>query len=230
MSKTTRFFEVIQLLRAAKGPVLARDLAGTLEVSLRTIYRDIASLQAMQIPILGAPGIGYVMRKGYDLPPINFDVDEAEAVWVGLSMIARTGDPGLWRAASRASRKLHEAAPTTRKLVASSWGVQAVPAVDLSALRKSIRQETKLRISYVDADGRNTERVIWPLVMIYYVDNALVVGWCELRTSVRHFRLDRVTRCRFLNDSFQGQGDALIEDWEATQKHETVSTRAFDTY
>ena len=107
-SKTTRFFEIIQLLRDAKKPLLARDLATVLEVSVRTVYRDIASLQAMQTPILGEPGVGYVMRKGYDLPPINLDVDEAEAIAVGLSLVARTGDPGLWRAAGRASRKLHE--------------------------------------------------------------------------------------------------------------------------
>lgn len=94
MSKSTRFFEIIQMLRAAKAPLLARDMAETLEVSPRTIYRDIATLQSMQTPILGEPGIGYVMRKGYDLPPINLDVEEAEAIAVGLAMIARTGDAG----------------------------------------------------------------------------------------------------------------------------------------
>ena len=171
MSKTTRLFDVIQLLRGAKGPIRARDIANALEVSVRTVYRDIASLQAMQTPILGEPGIGYVMRKGYDLPPINFDVDEAEAISVGLSLIARTGDPGLWRAAGRASRKLHEAAPGTRKLVTSSWGVEAVAAVNLSELRGAIRKETKLKIAYRDVEQRETERVIWPLVLIYYVDN-----------------------------------------------------------
>ncbi len=194
---------------------------------MRTVYRDIASLQAMQIPILGEPGIGYVMRRGYDLPPVNFDVDEAEAVSVGLNMIARTGDPGLWRAARRASHKLHEVAPSTKKLVASSWGVQSIPAVDLSKLRQAIRHEYKAAIQYADVEGRETERTIWPLVLIYYVDNVLVVAWCELRQSIRHFRLDRVTRCRFLTDDFNGRGDALIAQWEATQKDDTVSTKDF---
>lgn len=228
MSKSTRFFEVIQLLRNAQKPVLARDLAKTLEVSVRTVYRDIASLQAMQTPIVGEPGIGYVMRHGYDLPPVNFDVDEAEAVAVGLNMIARTGDPGLWRAARRASYKLHELVPGTRKLIASSWGAQDVPALDLSELRGAIRHEQKARISYTDAEGAETVRVIWPLVLIYYVDNALVVAWCELRQSLRHFRLDRVSKCNFLKDDFKGEGDALIAHWETTQKHDTVSTKSFD--
>jgi len=128
------------LLRTARRPVLAREMADALEVSVRTIYRDIASLQAMQTPILGEPGVGYVMRKGYDLPPINFDVDEAEAIAVGLGLIARIGDPGLWRAAGRAARKLHETAPGTRRLVTSSWGVESVLPVDLSELRAAIRK------------------------------------------------------------------------------------------
>lgn len=227
MSKTTRLFEVIQLLRGAKAPVLARDIANALEVSLRTVYRDIASLQAMQTPILGEPGIGYVMRKGYDLPPINFDVDEAEAISVGLSLIARTGDPGLWRAAGRASHKLHEAAPGTRKLVTSSWGVKNALPVDLSELRGAIRQETKINIVYRDAEERETSRTIWPLVLIYYVDNALIVSWCELRQALRHFRLDRIASCSVLPDDFKGLGDAVTAQWEKTQKQETVWTRDF---
>jgi len=222
MSKTTRLFDVIQVLRAAKEPIRARDIADVLEVSVRTVYRDIATLQAMQTPILGEPGVGYVMRKGYDLPPINFDSDEAEAISVGLSLIARTGDLGLWRAAGRASRKLHEAAPGTRRLVTSSWGVENARSIDLSALRRAIRHETKLHIVYRDVDERRTHRNIWPLVLIYYVDNALVVAWCELRQALRHFRLDRVVVCRELNDSFAGLGEALIAQWEENQKQTTV--------
>ena len=227
MSKTTRLFEVIQLLRGTKRPVLARDLARALEVSVRTVYRDIASLQAMQTPILGEPGVGYVMREGYDLPPINFDVDEAEAISVGLSLIARTGDPGLWRAAGRASRKLHEAAPGTRKLVTSSWGVENVPTVNLTELRSAIRNETKMRVLYRDVEQHETDRTIWPLILIYYVDAAMIVAWCELRDGLRHFRLDRVVNCTVLADGFKGLGDELIAQWEKTQKRETVPTMEF---
>lgn len=222
MSKAARLFEIIQLLRSANGPVLARDIASALEISIRTVYRDIASLQAMQTPILGEPGVGYVMRKGYDLPPINFDVEEAEAISVGLNLIARTNDPGLWRAAERASRKLHETAPGTRKLVTSSWAMEAKPNVDLSELRKAIRTETKLRITYRDVEQQESKRVIWPLVLVYYLDAAMLVAWCELRQSLRHFRLDRVATCRVLAEDFRGQGDDLVAEWERTLKFRTV--------
>ncbi len=225
MGKTTRFFEIIQLLRQAKQPLLARDMAETLEVSTRTIYRDIATLQSMQTPILGEPGVGYVMRKGYDLPPINFDIEEAEAVAIGLSLVARTGDVGLWRAARRAARKLNETAPGTQRLITSSWGVEDTPAIDMTALRAAIRQEQKLRLNYGDAEGRETRRTVWPLVLIYYVDTAILVAWCELREGLRHFRLDRIAKSVFLSDSFAGKGEALITQWETTQKEDTVSTK-----
>lgn len=222
MSKSARFFEVIQLLRAAKKPLRAQDISDELEVSIRTIYRDIAALQAMQTPIMGEPGVGYVMRKGYDLPPINFDVQEAEAISVGLGLIARTGDAGLWTAAKRAARKLEETAPGTRRLVTSSWAMGSVPKVDLGDVRKAIREETKLRITYSDFDGQKTRRVIWPLVLIYYLDAAMVVAWCELRQGIRHFRLDRVVRYALLPADFRGEGDALVSQWETEQKQKTV--------
>lgn len=167
------------------------------------------------------------MRKGYDLPPINLDVEEAEAIAVGLNLIARTGDVGLWRAAGRAARKLAEVAPGTSRLVASSWGVEDFQTVNLSHLRRAIREEQKMLIDYKDADAKQTQRVIWPLVLIYYVDTAIIVAWCELRQAVRHFRLDRVTDCIRQDASFTGQGDALRQQWEDTQKADTVTTRAF---
>ncbi|MDC0948912.1 YafY family protein [Gammaproteobacteria bacterium] len=224
MSKSDRFFEIIQMLRAAKRPLLARDMADELEVSKRTIYRDIATLQAMQTPIVGEAGVGYVIRKGYDLPPINVDIDEAEAIAIGLSMVARTGDVGLWRAARRASRKLHEASAGTRRLIASSWGVTATPAVDSGLLRRAIRDERTIRLGYQNANADASERIVWPLALIYYVDTAVLVGWCELRQDVRHFRLDRISACAATGDTFHGQGEALIARWEETEKAKSVST------
>lgn len=227
MSKSDRLFEIIQMLRGASSPLLAQDIADTLEVSVRTVYRDIASLQSMQTPIHGEAGVGYVMRKGYDLPPIRLDFEEAEAIAVGLSLVARVGDPGLWRAAGRASRKLNQVAPETRRLIASSWGLDDVKTVDPSQVRAAIRKEQKLFLQYKDASGTASKRVIWPIVLIYYVDAVMVVAWCELRRDLRHFRLDRVTAWKALDDRFEGQSEALLEQWEATQKAETVATRRF---
>jgi len=176
----------------------------------------------MQIPVLGEPGIGYVMRKGYDLPPINLDVEEAEAVSVGLSLVARTGDQNLWRAAKRASRKLQQAAPGTRRLVTSSWDFSHEPNINLADVRAAIRAETKLLISYCNADGVGTRRIIWPLVLVYYQDAVLLAAWCELRKRLRHFRLDRVIASQVLESDFRGRGEELISAWEQHYKDRTV--------
>ncbi len=224
MARSERFFEIIQILRSASAPVKAADLSAELEVSKRTVYRDIATLQAMRTPIYGEAGIGYVMRRGYDLPPVNFNEDEAEAITIGLSMIARTGDAHLLAAAKRAARKLGEAAPQTDTLIASSWGADMPAHADPYLIRRAIRSETKLRIGYCDAKGDDSNRIIWPLILIYYADNTMLVAWCDLRNDFRHFRLDRMTGCTAIAEQFTGKGPALRATWQAELKSITVDT------
>src|SRR5689334_23449670 len=106
MRRSDRLFDIIQRLRTASKPMTAATLANDLEVTPRTVYRDIATLQARRVPIEGAPGIGYVLRRGFDLPPLMFTEDEAEAIAVGVRMLARTGDPGLQKAAESVLSKV----------------------------------------------------------------------------------------------------------------------------
>jgi len=207
-------FEIIQLLRSAKTPVRAQDIAGQLEVTKRTIYRDIASLQAMRVPIEGEAGVGYIMRPGYNLPPINFDVEEAEAISVGLSMITRTGDKALERAALRAVQKLSAATTLSETLFSSSWG--AKPAdIDLGDIRNAIRQEVKLALHYRDVDANVTRRTIRPIAIVYYSDVVVIAAWCEMRADFRHFRADRMISSEMLAERFEGQSQALRRDWAA---------------
>jgi predicted DNA-binding transcriptional regulator YafY len=122
MGRSTRLFELIQILRAADRPVSAARLAETLEVSVRTIYRDIAALQAMRTPVEGAAGVGYILRASYDLPPVNFDAEEVEALRVGLLMLARTGDSALQRAALRVRQKITDLNDPIDWLQVTPWG------------------------------------------------------------------------------------------------------------
>jgi predicted DNA-binding transcriptional regulator YafY len=206
-------FEIIQLLRSSDKPRTAKWIAEELEVTQRTIYRDIVSLQAMRIPIEGEAGIGYIMRPGFDLPPINFDIEEAEALTVGLSMIARTGDKGLQKAAASAARKLSEAVPQNETLFSSGWAPDEPTAVEMSAIRSAIRQERKLSIDYADVEKNITHRTIQPVALIYYTEALVLAAWCELRKDFRHFRLDRLIRCEILNDAFAEDGQALRQKW-----------------
>ena len=225
MSKSDRYFELIQILRAAAAPVIARDIASKLEVSIRTVYRDIATLQSMQVPILGEAGVGYVLRDGYDLPPLNLDTHEAEAVSLGLSMVARTGDSALWKSAKSAARKLQAVAPGVRHLVVSSWGVDAATVPIVGPIRAAIAAEQKLLLEYADQHGVASTRTIWPLALIYYADNIVAVAWCELRQDFRHFRLDRIHSCRTAEAWFKGEAQQLLTRWENIHKPNSVDTQ-----
>lgn len=213
--RTGRMFEIIQLLRNAKAPLTAQDMADTLEVTKRTVYRDISALQARRVPIEGAAGIGYIIRASYDLPAVNFDAEEAEAVSVALRMIARTGDKGLERAAARATAKLTQAMAFSDTLYSSNWGPELPARIDMTTLRSAIRSETKLHLAYSDAVGAQTTRTICPLAVIYYSDAIVIAAWCELREDFRHFRADRCMEIDVLETVFKGDGATLRKKWAA---------------
>ncbi|MFK7996288.1 MAG: helix-turn-helix transcriptional regulator [Granulosicoccus sp.] len=222
MSSSKRLFEIIQILRAASRPITAAELAQKLEVSTRTIYRNIAALQAMQTPIEGEAGIGYMMRRGYDLPPLNFDQEEIEALRVGLLLLSRTGDSMLQKAACRIFEKVDVLHGPADWLQVTSWGVRVDDAelgcVSISMLRESIRNENKLKLTYRDEKEIETIRIIRPIALSYRATCILLAGWCELRNALRHFRTDRIYGCDKLDDRFAGQGDVLRDVWLASYR------------
>src|SRR6267143_1426228 len=180
MRRADRLFDIIQILRTASHPVTAAALAEKLEVTVRTIYRDIASLQGSRVPIEGAPGLGYVLGK---LSAVVPEPLQSQLV----------------------------AAP----LYVSEGSAPAVTGVDLSQLRSAIRETRKLAITYIDEEGRHTQRRIWPIAMAYYVDVTLVGAWCELRNDFRHFRVDRILTSQLLDERFSSDSGRLTAEWLA---------------
>jgi predicted DNA-binding transcriptional regulator YafY len=230
MRRADRLFDVIQVLRTTRKPVTAAALAEELEVTVRTIYRDVATLQARRVPVEGAPGLGYVLRKGFDLPPLMFTVDEIEAITVGARMVQRLRDPELQAAARRVLDKVTVVLPESlRSHLAEapfyvSRGDAATPqGVDMAEVRNAIRDRRKLRIAYVDEKSRRTRRTIWPLAMAYYVDVTLVGAWCELRKDLRNFRVERIAASRVLAERFQDHNGGLLAQWLALPKDRPVS-------
>jgi predicted DNA-binding transcriptional regulator YafY len=213
MRRSSRLFDLIQHLRAAKAPVRAEDLAHLLEVSTRTIYRDIAALQAMRTPIEGEPGIGYVMRRGYDLPPLNFDEEELEALRVGLALLVRTGDRALQSAAERIFEKIEALGEEADWLQVAPWGAPLDQAAVMARCRQAIREERKIRIFYRDVMDQETERVLRPLALVYHLEATLLAAWCELRSGFRHFRMDRIITSEALEIRFEGQSTMLRDLW-----------------
>lgn len=217
MRRSSRLFEIIQILRAADKPVTASRMAETLEVSERTIYRDVQALQAMRTPIEGEAGIGYVIRRSYNLPPLNFDAEEIEALYVGLAMLTRTGDSALTNAADRICAKIEALNDTTDRIHVAPWGAPKddpeLGCVPMKLFRDAVRDECKLELTYRDGDGIETVRIVRPLVMVYHLECVMLAAWCELRGGFRHFRVDRVRTCTALDEGFEGMGNALRKLW-----------------
>ncbi len=220
MRRTDRFFEIIQLLRSTSRPLTARRIAEDLETSSRTIYRDIAALQSMRVPIEGEAGVGYVMRSGFDLPPLMFSAEETEAIMVGLALVKRTGDVGLQRSALSVGRKIAHVLPTEQvtpivngALKVAPWAAIPPSRIDLRSTRDAIRNEEKLQITYCDLEDQRTDRRVWPLAIIYYIELIVLAAWCELREDFRHFRADRITACSLTGDCFVGQGETMRARW-----------------
>jgi predicted DNA-binding transcriptional regulator YafY len=233
MRRTDRLFDIIQTLRVAKQPMTAATIAERLEVTVRTVYRDIATLQARRIPIEGAAGIGYVLRRGFDLPPLMFTADEIDAIAVGARLVRRLRDPGLQDAADSVLAKITTILPEALRagVVSAPFYVSAGQAatpegIDLSDVRYAIRETRKMRITYADASGQRTNRTIWPIAMAYYVDATLIGAWCELRVDYRHFRVERIVTSTLLEDIFSTDGGKLVEGWLAQRQTEEANGRA----
>ena len=220
MRRADRLFELIHLLRRARRAMTAAQLAEALEVVPRTVYRDIATLKSTGVPIDGAAGVGYIMRPGYDLPPLMFDREEVEAVAVGLQLLNRTGDRDLQAAARRVAAKIASVLPELRadelddgRFVVSDFGAPA--AADMGMLRTAVRDSRRLALVYRDERERRTERTCLPLAVVYYIEVTVLAAWCELRDDFRHFRVDRIVTCHETGDSFANLAPQMRQDWHA---------------
>jgi predicted DNA-binding transcriptional regulator YafY len=227
MRRSDRLFDIIQRLRTARGPTTAAALADALEVTVRTVYRDVATLQARRVPIEGAPGIGYLLRRGFDLPPLMFTIEEIEAIAVGARLVARTGDPGLQDAAESVLSKVTVILPDALRaqlaaapFFVSGSGAPVPKSVDLTAVRQAIRDERKLRIAYADEKSVRTQRTIWPIAVAYYTQATLIGAWCELRQDYRHFRADRINALTVLDECYPSDNGRLMAGWLAMRQNE----------
>ncbi|MGV8854873.1 MAG: helix-turn-helix transcriptional regulator [Devosia sp.] len=223
MSRTVRLLDLLQLLRNRSTPVSGADLASELGISIRTLYRDIATLQAQGADVAGEPGLGYVLRPGFTLPPLMFSADEIEAIVLGSRWVAaKADDDHLSQSARQALAKIAAVLPAglrdrieaTNLLVAR--GVAIPASVDTSQIRLAIRHEHKLAITYRGPDGAETDRTIWPFLIGFFDEARIVAAWCEMRQACRHFRIDRITALRPLAERYPQRRAALLKQWRAS--------------
>lgn len=230
MSRSERLLDLLQLLRNKRMPITGPDLARELGISIRTLYRDIATLQAQGADIQGEPGLGYVLRPGFMLPPLMFSADEIEAIVLGSRWVARrSADERLSRSAEQALSKilavlpseLRESAEATNLLVAQTTK-QAEDQIDAGVIRLAIRNERKLVIQYRGADGAISERTIWPFMIGFFESVRVVVGWCELREDFRSFRIDRITALTPTEIRYQRRRAVMLKAW---REREGIASR-----
>ena len=219
MRRADRLFEIIQILRRRK---LARasDLAEHFEVSERTIYRDIQDLIVSGVPIEGEAGVGYVLRGGFDLPPLMFNERELEALVLGARMVQSWSDPELAEAAADVIAKVETVIPAALRehmaktaLIAPARHYAEPVKVDMQALRAAVRERHKLRLSYCDEQDRASEREVRPLALAFYGPVWLLVAWCELRVDFRCFRLDRIAEASVLAERFRLEPGRTLQDF-----------------
>lgn len=220
MRRADRLLRIIQILRRHRRPVRGQAMAEEVEVSLRTLYRDIADLVTDGVPIRGEAGIGYVLGEGYDVPPLMFNADELEAIMLGLRWVSRRGDSDLSRAAQDTSAKIGAVLPQALKPLLFDSGLMAPPMytkiadnVDVSGLRQAVREQRKVELVYRDENGKDSERVIWPIGIAYFDAQRLVIAWCELRQDFRSFRTDRMIKATVSKEKYQERRKVLLKRW-----------------
>ncbi|HEU4961234.1 MAG TPA: YafY family protein [Sphingomonas sp.] len=230
MRRADRLFQIIQVMRRTRRPVTADAIAAELEVSKRTVYRDVADLIGQHVPIRGEAGIGYVLDGDFDMPPLMLTPDEIEAAVLGAQWVAARGDTVLAQAARDLVAKIEAAVPERLRPFVEEPASGSPPRrvsepdrVDMAKVRAAIHGGCKMHISYRDEQGRTSERTIWPVMIGYFETVRMLAAWCELRQDFRHFRIDRLASADFTEERFPARRADLRNCWRRTlaMKHRT---------
>ena len=207
MRKSERLFQLVTLLQGRRTAITAQVLAEKLGVAVRTVYRDIQALVLSGVPIDGEAGVGYMLRAGFDLPPLMFQAEEVTALLVGSRMVQAWTDPALAQAAKQAEAKIL-AVLTPAMLIAISRLPYRIPNFSRpehevhGLLREATEARHKVSIDYKDMNGQNSTRTLWPLGMVGWGDHWTLLAWCEKRNAYRNFRFDRIQNITLLQEQF----------------------------
>lgn len=218
MRRADRLFQIIQLLRRRRGSTTAAWLAERLEVSERTIYRDIQDLVASGTPIEGEAGVGYRLRAAYDLPPLMFDREEIQALVLGARVVQTAGDGALGRASASALAKIGAALPRDladlldrTALFAPAFTFGRGVSDTMAQVRVALEQRRKLDLRYEDREGLVSRRVVRPLGAFFWGRSWTLAAFCELRQDFRNFRVDRIRTLALLDGFVDEPGRTLAD-------------------
>ena len=223
VARSERLLALLQALRRYRQPVSGAKLAAETGVSLRTLYRDIASLQAQGAFIEGEAGLGYVLKPGFMLPPMMFSEEEIEALVLGSRWVAKTADPRLAAGAVDALAKIAAVLPPDLKEeLDNSTLLVGTPRrnegmADLALIRRAIRAEHILELAYEDEKGVLTHRKVWPFALGFFDSVRVMIAWCELRQDFRHFRTDRIASAVLTERRYPRRRPVLLKEWRQAE-------------
>ena len=219
MRPADRLFQIVLMLGRGRV-VTAKTLAERLEVSERTIYRDIQDLAASGVPIEGEAGVGYVLRRGYQIPPLMFNEEELQALVFGADVARSWGDAEMAKAADSILAKVDAVLPEklrpaldSHRLVVPDTNMNERTTELLGEVRDGINRRARLFLDYRDASEQGTERIVWPLTLLYWGKTWTLGAWCELRQAFRSFRVDRISTLNVLNSTFPDEEGKRLEDY-----------------
>lgn len=227
MRRTDRLFDIIRILRDGELH-RAQDIADRLEVSVRTIYRDMDTLAASGIPVEGERGVGYMVREAITLPPLNLSAAELEALNLGMAIVAEAADPDLKAAARSLADKVDAVLPEATIAEADAWKFAVYPFADaargfthMAPLRAAIKSRQKLHLRYRRIDGTQTERTVRPLHMEYWGRVWTLTAWCEARADFRVFRVDLIEDLTALPELFTDEPGKRLDDYNPSGRDES---------
>lgn len=220
MRRADRLFRIVEYLKARRFAVKAADLANELEVSTRTIYRDMADLQISGVPITGEAGVGYMLSGDHVVKPLMFNTEEVDALMLGVQMVKSWGDKALAKSAGQAIDKITSTLPDSLRqeientfLFSKTSEAELTLQIDFTTLRRAIRSKNKLQMTYTDLKEERSERCIRPLCLIFFSPVWLLLGWCEKRHDFRSFRLDRISHLQVLDLKYQDEAGKRLSDY-----------------
>lgn len=224
MNRTQRLLNLLQILRGYRHPVNGQRLAERLNVSVRTLYRDIATLQAQGAEIVGEVGIGYVLKPTFFLPPLMFNQIEMESLLLGARWVIQYGDAPLSKAASDALNKIFDVLPNTIKHNVNAFALRVGPPAteplsteNLSTLREAIALQQKIRFLYSPENGKAIQYTAWPFTIGYFTDGRILVAWCEKQKIFKHFKTNLINSLQILNEHYSPPKETLFREWQALQ-------------
>ena len=221
MTRTERLLELLQILRAQRYPITASTLSERFGISVRSLYRDIKTLQHQGVCIEGGAGIGYIVKSDFHLPPLNLSHEEVNAITLGLNWVSHNTDHDFKIIAKNALAKIHTVISGELKNLIESQSYLIGPSekneMFFEDIRNAIKKRKRIKIKYCDKKDSYSSRVIWPIGLVYMESCWLLVAWCEMRNDFRHFRTDKIKEIEQLDSFYSESRAVLLKKWRVKE-------------